>query len=101
MLRVVGNGVSHPVYRRDILNQVGAVLRLLHCLHRFYVHWIKTYAIFSDQPSTILHRGCKKHALAGVQLQSMLLTLLDEEIESCEQVIFRLSYEVDSHPTIF
>jgi hypothetical protein len=27
---------------------------------------------------------------AGVQLQSMLLTLLEEENESCEQVIFRL-----------
>jgi hypothetical protein len=29
-------------------------------------------------------------ALAGVQLQSMLLTFLEEEIESCEQVIFSL-----------
>jgi hypothetical protein len=29
-------------------------------------------------------------ALAGLQLQSMLLTLLEKEIKSCEQVIFSL-----------
>jgi hypothetical protein len=79
-----------PYYCRDILNQVGAVLRLLHFLQRFHILRVKVYAIFSDQPSTLPHCGCKQHALAGVQPQSMLLTFLEEEIESCEQVIFRL-----------
>jgi hypothetical protein len=89
-LRVVGDGASHPVYCRDILNQIGAVLRLLHCLQRFHILRDRTYAIFSDKPSTVPHRGCKQHALAGVQLQSMLLTFLEEEVESCEQVLFSL-----------
>jgi hypothetical protein len=48
------------------------------------------YTIFSDQPSTVPHRGCKQHAFAGVQLQSMLLTFLEKEVERFEQVIFRL-----------
>jgi hypothetical protein len=90
-LRVVENGASHPVYCRDILNQVGAVLHLAHCLPRFHIIWVETNSIFGDQPSTIPHRVCKQHALAGVQLQSVLLTMLENEIESCEQVIFSLS----------
>jgi hypothetical protein len=57
-----------------------------HCLH-FHILWIEAYFILGDQPSTIPNRGCKKHALAGEQLQSMLLTLLEKEVESCEQVI--------------
>jgi hypothetical protein len=35
----------------------------------------------------------QKHVFVGVQLQSELLTFLEEEIESCEQVIFRLRME--------
>jgi hypothetical protein len=90
-LRVVGNGASHPFYCRGILNQVGAVLRLLHCLLRFHIIWVKTHTILGNQSFTIPHCGCKQHALAGVQLQSMLLALLEKSIESCEQVIFSLS----------
>jgi hypothetical protein len=44
--------------------------------------------ILSDQPSEIPHHSCKQHTLAGVQLQAILLTLLENEVESCEQVIF-------------
>jgi hypothetical protein len=32
MLRIVGNDASHPVDSRDILYQVGTVLRLTHLL---------------------------------------------------------------------
>jgi hypothetical protein len=64
------------------------VLRLAHFLQRFHILWIETHSILNDQPSTKPHRGCKQHALAGVQLQSMLLTLLEKEIESCGHVIF-------------
>jgi hypothetical protein len=46
------------------------------------------YSILGDQPSTVPHRGFKQHALAGEQLKSMLLTLIEKEVESCEQVIF-------------
>jgi hypothetical protein len=90
MLRVVGNGTSHPVYCRDVLCQVGTVLRLAHCLQRFHILWAETYSILGDLSSTTSHRGCKPHALAGVQLQFIILTLLEQEAESCEQVIFSL-----------
>jgi hypothetical protein len=65
-------------------------MRLVHCLQRFHVLWIETYSILGYQSSTIPHRVCKQHAISGVQLQSMLLTLLEKEIESCEQVTFSL-----------
>jgi hypothetical protein len=59
-------------------------------LQRFHILRVKTYSIFSDETSTVPHRGCKQHALAGVQLQFMLLALLEKELGSCEQVIFSL-----------
>jgi hypothetical protein len=62
----------------------------MHFLQRFHVLWVETYSILGYQPSTISHRGCKKHAFAGVQLQFMLLVLLEKEVESCEQVISSL-----------
>jgi hypothetical protein len=39
------------------------------------------------------HRGCKQQALAGVQLQSILLTLLEKDVKSCEKIIFSLLME--------
>jgi hypothetical protein len=89
-LLVLGYGASHPFYGRDILNQVGTILRLLHCLQRFHVLLVESDSMFGDQPITIPHRGCKQHALAGLQIQSVLLTFLEKEIEGCEQVIFSL-----------
>jgi hypothetical protein len=80
----------HIQYGRDILFKVDTILRLMHCLQRFHVLWIETYSILGNQPSTVSHRGCNQHALAGVQLQFVLLTFLEKEVESCEQVIFRL-----------
>jgi hypothetical protein len=81
----------------------GADVQLRNFLHRctrhapfsVYMPTIKSetsgrYKTYLNLPSTVPHRGCKPHALAGVQLQSMLLTFLEEEIESCEQVIFSL-----------
>jgi hypothetical protein len=62
----------------------------MRCLQRFHVHWVKKHTIFGNKPSTIQDCGCKQHGIAGVQLQSMLLTFLEKETESCEQVIFSL-----------
>jgi hypothetical protein len=59
-------------------------------MQRFHILRVKTHTILGNQTPTIPHRGFKQHALADVQLQSMLPALLEKNIESCEQVIFRL-----------
>jgi hypothetical protein len=52
----------------------------------------RTPSFVVDLPQYLI-MVANKHTLAGVQLQSILLTFLEKEIESCEQVIFCLGME--------
>jgi hypothetical protein len=47
-----------------------------------YISFGETYPIIGYKTSTIPHRGLKKHALAGVQVKSMLMTVFENENES-------------------
>jgi hypothetical protein len=70
------------------LYRVGTVLRFAHRLFFFHVLRVEAHTILGDKPSGIPHHGCKQNTLAAVKLQTILLTLLENEIESSKQVIF-------------